>query len=108
MTEISDDFMRDMLSRSREYTLVILRDGPNRDAPDRDRIVWEHGRRNFSLRADGHLAIVCPVRDGTDVCGVGIFTGNQEETNRIMAAHSSDDGSPGGTPERETGPRRHG
>jgi hypothetical protein len=84
MTEISDDFMRGMLSRSLEYSLVILRDGPNRDAPDRDRIVWEHGRRNFSLRADGDLAIVCPVRDGTDVCGVGIFTGSQEETRRIM------------------------
>ncbi|MBO0705579.1 MAG: hypothetical protein J2P39_09685 [Candidatus Dormibacteraeota bacterium] len=84
MAEISDDYMRDMLSRSREYTLSILRDGPNRDAPDRDRIVWEHGRRNFSLRADGHLAIVCPVPDGSDVCGVGIFTGSPEETKRIM------------------------
>ena len=84
MAEISDGYMRDMLLRSREYTIVILRAGPNRDAAGRDQIVWEHGRRNFSLRADGHLAIVCPVRDGTDLSGVGIFTGSPEETRRIM------------------------
>ena len=30
-----------------------------------DQIVWEHGRRNFSLRADGVLSIVCPVLDGS-------------------------------------------
>ena len=83
MAEITDDYMREMLTRSKAYSLVILKMGPNASA-DRDKIVWEHGRRNFSLRADGHLAIVCPVRDGTDVCGVGIFTGSQEETRRIM------------------------
>jgi hypothetical protein len=47
-------------------------------------IIWEHGRRNFSLRADGLLAIVCPVRDGSDVCGVGIFTVSPQETASIM------------------------
>lgn len=52
--------------------------------PGAEKIIWEHGRRNFELRAQGALAIVCPVRDGSDVAGIGIFTGNPEETERIM------------------------
>jgi len=86
MTEITDEHMREMLGRTRPYTIVILRAGPNRDVPEaeRERIVWEHGRRNFSLRANGHLPIVCPVTDGSDVRGLGIFSVDVEETKRIM------------------------
>jgi hypothetical protein len=39
--------------------------GPNRRMEGVDGIIWEHGRRNFSLRADGLLSIICPVGDGT-------------------------------------------
>jgi len=46
--------------------------------------VFEHGRRNFALRAEGSLAIVCPVPDDTDLCGVGIFTGTVEDTEALM------------------------
>jgi hypothetical protein len=49
--------------------------GPNRHMEGVDGIIWEHGRRNFSLRADGLLSIICPVGDGTQVAGVGIFKG---------------------------------
>ena len=62
MTTISDEFMRDMLVKTKPYTLVLLRATPKHDEPGMDAVVWEHGRRNFSLRADGALAIVCPVR----------------------------------------------
>jgi len=40
--------------------------------------------RNFALRADGILSIVCPVVDGSDVTGVGIFNTNAEEVKKIM------------------------
>lgn len=49
-----------------------------------DKIIWEHGRRNFELRRDGVLCIVCPVRDGSDVSGVGIFSTTVEETRKIL------------------------
>ena len=52
--------------------------------PGVEAIIWEHGRRNFALRADGVLAIVCPVADGSEVNGLGIFTTSAEETTRIM------------------------
>ena len=89
MPEITDDFMREMLGRSAEYSVVLLNAGPNADAENRAEIQWEHARRNFALRADGTLAIVCPVMDDTPVCGVGVFTTDPEETARIM------DGDPG-------------
>lgn len=84
MDEITDDYMRDQLAQTKHYTLMMLRDGPRRDAPDRDKIVWEHGRRNFALRDDGVLAIVCPISDDSPWCGIGIFVAGQEEVARIM------------------------
>jgi hypothetical protein len=88
-TPITDEQMRALLPTTRAYTVVILKVGPRRDTPGADAIVWEHGRRNFSLRADGLLSIVCPVRDGSDVCGIGIFNLDLEETRAVM------DGDPG-------------
>jgi hypothetical protein len=60
------------------------RAGPGYGQPGTDEVVWEHGRRNFSLRADKLLAIVCPVRDDSDVCGIAIFDGGVDEVRRIM------------------------
>ncbi len=84
MQTITDDYMRQMMPTARNYCVVILRVGPNRQQPDVEQIIWEHGRRNFALRAEGLLAVVCPVRDGSDVCGVGIFTTSLEETQNLM------------------------
>jgi hypothetical protein len=82
--EISDEYMREMLGRTAAFTVVLLRDGPNADAENRADIQWEHGRRNFALRAEGTLAVVCPVMDDSELAGVGVFTTNVEETARIM------------------------
>ncbi len=84
MQTITDDFMRQMLSKAKNYCIVILRAGPKSKEAGAEKIIWEHGRRNFALRADGMLSIVCPVIDGSDVRGVGIFNASVEETKRIM------------------------
>lgn len=89
MQTITDEYMRQMLPTSRPYTIIILKNGPKRFDPGVDAIIWEHGRRNFALRAEGLLSIVCPVRDGGEVNGVGIFNANEDETRAIM------DGDPG-------------
>jgi YCII-related domain len=81
---ITDDFMNQMLATSKEYTVMLLRFGPNSDSPDRDAIVWEHGRRNFALRAAGRLAIVCPITDDSEWCGVGIFDASVDDVARII------------------------
>jgi len=84
MPEIPDSSMRQALSRTKTYTLIILRSGPNRNKPGVEKIIWEHGRRNFALRADGLLSIVCPVADGGDISGVGIFNADIDEVKKIM------------------------
>ncbi len=89
MTTITDDFMRQMLGKTREYSLVLLRYTPKRQEPGADRIVWEHGRRNFQLRAEGVLAIVGPGVKGTEMAGFGIFNATPERTRELM------DGDPG-------------
>jgi hypothetical protein len=84
MQTISDEYMREMLPTARSYTLVILKTAPKRREPGVEKILWEHGRRNFSLRAEGVMPIVCPVSDGGDVAGMGVFITGVEETKKIM------------------------
>ncbi len=84
MQTISDDYMRQMMGTTRNYTIVISKAGPKRFEPGVEKIVWEHGRRNFALRAEGILSIVCPVLDESDVRGIGIFNATAEETKKIM------------------------
>lgn len=89
MTIITDEFMREMLAKTREYSLVILKSGPGWNKAGNEAILREHGRRNFALREEGVLSVVCPVRDGSDVHGIGIFNAPVEEARKIM------DGDPG-------------
>jgi len=84
VTEITDEYMAEQLGRSQAYSVVLLSAGPRYGTEGADAIVFEHGRRNFALRADGVLAIVCPVVDDSPLCGVGIFTGSVEETAAVM------------------------
>lgn len=84
MVAITDEYMREMLSRTRTYSVVVLKATAKRDAPGADAIVWEHGRRNFALRAEGLLAIVCPMLDGGDIAGMGIFNADAERTRQRL------------------------
>jgi hypothetical protein len=84
MSEITDELMTQMISRARNYSIVILKAGPNRTRPRGEKIIWEHARRNFLLRARGLLPIVCPISDGSDLSGIGIFNANIHEAKSIM------------------------
>jgi hypothetical protein len=66
------------------YCVVILKAGPNRNIAGAEKILWEHGRRNFAPRAQGLLSIVCPVSDGSDLSGIVIFNANIDEAKRMM------------------------
>ena len=81
---ITDDEMHQGISAAKAYTLMILKATPKLRVPGVEKIVWEHGRRNFSLRAEGVLPIVCPVSDGGEIAGMGIFTTSVDETKKIM------------------------
>ena len=90
LPNITDDDMKAGAASARSYTLMILRKTPKYASdPNAQAIVWEHGRRNYALRAAGVLSIVCPVRDESDVAGIGIFNADLEQTKGIL------DGDPG-------------
>jgi hypothetical protein len=86
LPRISDDTMHASLADARPYTLVVLNDGPNIATPEAQQVIWEHGRRNFALRAAGLLSIVCPVNDGSDMAGVAVYAAPPDEVERICAA----------------------
>jgi hypothetical protein len=83
-TYVSDDDMRAGMATTKPYTAVVLTAGPAYGTDDAGPVVWEHGRRNFGLRADGVLNIVCPVTDDSDVCGIGILDTDVETARAIM------------------------
>lgn len=89
MNEISDEYMMQMLSTAKNYTVVILRKTDKIKEPGSEKILYEHGKRNFQLRDDGVLSVVCRVKDESDVSGIGIFNAPLEDVKRIM------DGDPG-------------
>lgn len=83
MATITDEMMRERISQTKNYSLIILRKTAKYYELGADKIVWEHGRRNFQLREEGLLSIVCPVADESDVSGIGIFNATPEKTREI-------------------------
>jgi len=85
MSLITDEYMQKMLKTTKPYTLVILHRTLRRSEPGANAIIWEHGRRNFELRRDGILSIVCPAaKDQSDVAGVCIFSTDLGKAKEIM------------------------
>jgi len=78
MEQITDEYMQQMLARTKSYTLMLLKPGPNVERDDAQKIIWEHGRNNFKLRAEGLLSIVCPVGRESEIVGIGIFNADED------------------------------
>ena len=85
MSTITNEFMMEMLAKTKNYAAVVLRKGPNDNIPERQQLIWEHGRRNFELRESGMLSIVCPVIEDSDIRGIGIFNADKEEVKKLLA-----------------------
>jgi hypothetical protein len=84
MSPITDEYMQDMLAKTKEYSFVMLKPGPNAATENVRSIIWEHARRNFSLREDGILSIVAPITVEAPVSGIYIFNANPEDIPAIM------------------------
>ena len=84
MKTITNEFMMEMLGNSRNYTVVLLKKGPNEDIPEVKQIIWEHGRKNFELREEGLLSIVCPIAEENEIRGIGIFNADKEKVKEIL------------------------
>lgn len=84
MKTFTDEEMGRLLPTAKPYSVAILKRGPRFGDESSPGVIWEHGRRNFGLRDDGVLAVVLPVADSSDVCGIGVFAATVEETAAIM------------------------
>ncbi len=84
MKEITDEFMMQMISQAKPFSIALLKATGNYENPENRPIIWEHARRNFALREEGLLAIVCPISDETELKGMGIFNADVDQTRLIM------------------------
>lgn len=90
MVEITDEFMRERLSRMRGWTTLLLKAGPNYQpqatrSPEQAAIVREHGRRNMQLQVDGKVALVGPLHNAFPIVGLCVFTVAEAEARELMA-----------------------
>lgn len=83
-TTYTDEMMRERLAQARSYTMVMLRVTEKYGTEGTKAIIWEHGRRNMGLQADGLMPIVCPVGDQTGLAGIGIFVDDEDTVRSIM------------------------
>ncbi|WP_344773082.1 hypothetical protein [Nocardioides panacisoli] len=85
MDAVTDEQVQQLAATAKPYSLVQLSWAPGRHQEGADAIEGEHQRRMVSLRADGTIAVLCPVlSDG--LCGVAIMARDLEEAREIMAA----------------------
>ena len=89
MAEITNEYMMDMLTKGKNYTIVILKQTDKFHEKGYDKTKYEHGKRNFQLREDGIISIVCRINDESNLSGIAIFNRDPHEVKKIM------DGDPG-------------
>jgi negative regulator of sigma E activity len=85
MNAITDEQIQQLAATGKPYSLAQLSWAPGRHQQGADAIEREHQRRMVSLRADGTIAVLCPVIS-EGLCGVAIMTQTVEEARETMAA----------------------
>ena len=82
-TTVTDEQIQQLAATAKPYSLALLSWGPERHQDGAEAIEREHQRRMVSMRADGVIAILCPVISDT-VCGVAIMNVPPDEAIEIM------------------------
>lgn len=83
-TTVTDEQIQDLVRTAQPFSLLILRWGPRRDQAGAGAIELEHQRRMVSLRADGVIAILCPILDDA-MAGMAVMTVPTERAEEIIA-----------------------
>lgn len=85
MTAVTDAEIEELAATARPYSLVQLSWAPGRHQEGAETIEREHQRRMVSLRAEGTIAVLCPVQSD-ELCGVAVMTRTVEQARETMAA----------------------
>ena len=81
---VTDEQIQTLAATGKPYSLVQLNWAPGRHQPGADAIEREHQRRMVSLRAEGMIAVLCPVQS-EGLCGVAIMTQTLEQARQTMS-----------------------
>ncbi len=84
MTIITDEYIRQMQAKMKEYCVCTVRTTPKRGQTGANRLMTEYSRRTLVLRAQGTLAILCQIADGSGVNAVMIFSASVDEVKKLM------------------------
>ncbi len=82
---VTDEQIQQLAATARPYSVAQLRWAPDRHQEGADAIEFEHQRRMVSLRAEGVIAVLCPVLSDT-VAGIAVLTLSADEAGELMAA----------------------
>ena len=82
-TIVTDEQVRELAGTAEPFSLALLWWGAQRDNDSADATEREHQRRMVALRADGVIAILCPVASDT-LAGVAIMNRPPDEATEIM------------------------
>lgn len=82
-TTVTDEQVRQLAGTAKPYSMALLWWGPERYRDGADATEREHQRRMVSLRADGVIAVLCPV-DSDTLSGVAIMNVPTEKASEIM------------------------
>lgn len=82
---VTDEQIQTLAATAQPCSLAQLHWGRDRYQGGAVAIELDHQRRMVSLRADGVIAILCPVNSDT-LAGVAIMTEPPEQAQRSMAA----------------------
>jgi uncharacterized protein len=87
MPDAFDRQIQETVAQGRGYTLVLLWEGPIRDQTEAeaDRLQREHLCYLFTLRNDGSLRLNGPVVDDSELAGIAIFAGQDQDGVRALA-----------------------
>ncbi len=83
MSTVTDEHVRELAATAIPYSLVVLWWGDDRFQDGAEAIEAAHQRRMVSLRADGVIAILCPVSSDT-LAGTAILDVPPERAREIM------------------------
>ena len=82
-TTITDEQIQQLAATAKPFSVALLHWTPDRHMDGADATELEHQRRLVSLRADGVIAILCPVVSET-LAGVIIMTVSPDEARAVM------------------------
>ncbi|MFL6106174.1 MAG: hypothetical protein ACJ72L_04360 [Marmoricola sp.] len=82
---VTDEQIQQLAATAKPFSLAQLRWAPDRHQEGSGAIELEHQRRMVSLRADGVIAVLCPVISDS-IAGVAIMTETPGRAAEIMAA----------------------